>query len=97
MRQLFDAGISPRGLGVQDKGAAEQAQEAADEVKEGAESAVDEAQAAFEEQAAKAKKVSDKGVLEGTVREPLAEGRAATDPNNAWQVFLGLPCSFFWI
>lgn len=69
---------------MQEKGAAEQAQEAADEVKEGAKNAVDEAQEAFEEQAAKSKATSDKGVLEGTVREPLAQGRAATDPNNAW-------------
>lgn len=61
---------------------AEEAKEAAEDVKDGAKNAVQDAEDAFREQANKA--TSQKGVVEGTVREPLAQGRPATDPNNAW-------------
>ena len=69
----------------QDKGVAEEVGAAAEDAKDGAKSAVEEAEAAFKEQANKANQaVSQKGVVEGTVKEPLAQGRPATDPNNAW-------------
>ena len=67
---------------AQDKGVAEEAKDAAEEVKDGAKSAVQDAEEAFRAQANKA--TSQKGVVEGTVKEPLAQGRPATDPNNAW-------------
>lgn len=65
-----------------DKGIAEEAKNAAEDVKDGAKNAVEEAEEAFRNQANKA--VSQKGVIEGTVTEPLSQGKAATDPDNAW-------------
>lgn len=68
--------------GKQDKGIAEDAKNAAKDVTDGAKNAVEDAEEAFRNQANKA--VSQKGVVEGTVTEPLSKGKPATDPNNAW-------------